>query len=254
MNTLNVHSAVFISDLHLADDTPLLLAQWRRFCMNLDPARTEWLIIMGDLFEAYCGDDDDSAINVAVEAVLVDLHRRGIRVALMHGNRDFVIRDGFAKRCHAVILQDPCVLNGHTVLSHGDRYCTRDGGYQTFRQASRQPAWQAAFLSQSLSVRQAQVQAYRLQSKSAQMDVNNADTDAVAEAFISEVQALACDTVIHGHTHRPCDERVSSPSEGSSTIRRVVLGDWQTSGTLAHVAELHSGVLYLIKIAPYVAD
>ena len=239
LERIQAQSAAFISDLHLADDTPLLLAHWRRFCASLDAKQTQWLIIMGDLFEGYCGDDDTSAINLAVESVLVDLHGRGIRVALMHGNRDFLIRDAFAARCHAVILNDPCVLNDHILLSHGDRYCTRDSGYQAFRVQSRAPAWQAGFLSQTLSTRLAQIQAYRQQSKSAQMDVSNADTDAVADAFVAEAAQLGCDTVIHGHTHRPCDERTTQ------NLRRIVLGDWRAADTVSEIAMLKQDLLGL---------
>ena len=251
LSQLRLSSAVFVSDIHLSEDTPLLLTQWRLFCAKLDPAQTEWLIILGDLFEGYCGDDDNSPIVLAIEAVLLDLHTRGIRVAFMHGNRDFVLGAAFAARNHVTLLADPCVLNNHIVLSHGDRYCTLDTGYQAFRAQSRVPAWQAAFLSQPLRTRLAQIQAYRQQSKdvqfkAAQMDVSNALTDAVPTEFMREAAELGCDTVLHGHTHRPCDERLS-PS-----LRRIVLGDWQAGSVLSHVAQLRGGALELAALPPVV--
>ncbi len=240
LSALSCESAVFISDLHLSDQTPGLLAMFEQFCGELT---AQWLIVMGDLFEGYCGDDDRSDCIDRVEHAFVALHRRGVRVALMHGNRDFMIAAGLAQRCHAVLLADPCVLNGTLLLSHGDRWCTRDTGYQAFRAASRAPAWQAAFLAQPLATRQAQIQAYRAQSKSAQMDIHNADTDVVDEVVCQAAQQLGCTTVLHGHTHRPSDRNVSHHGYG---VRKLVLGDWEVNQA-AVTAQLANGQLRLIK-------
>jgi UDP-2,3-diacylglucosamine hydrolase len=221
LNTLSCDSAVFISDLHLSDQTPLLIARFEAFGRSVD---TQWLIVMGDLFEGYCGDDDRSACIDAVETAFFALHLRGVRVALMHGNRDFIIGPAFAQRCHAVLLNDPCVLNGKLLLSHGDVWCTLDTGYQVFRAASRVPAWQAGFLAQPLATRQAQIQAYRAQSKASQMDITSHQTDVVDSEVVLSAAALGCDTVLHGHTHRPSDRLIQAQSH--APVRKVVLGDW----------------------------
>ncbi len=234
LSNLNCDSAVFISDLHLSDQTPALIARFEQFCNTIT---AQWLVVLGDLFEGYCGDDDRSACINAVEQAFVHLHERGVCVALMHGNRDFMITQGFAKRCHAVLLNDPCVLNGTVLLSHGDRWCTLDTAYQAWRKTSRDPAWQALFLAQPLFVRQAQIQTYREQSKSAQMNVSNANTDVVDDAVINSAALLGCNTVLHGHTHRPSD-RVLHHDNG---LRKVVLGDWNENGATpilcAHYAQ-----------------
>jgi UDP-2,3-diacylglucosamine hydrolase len=224
-STVSCDSAMFISDLHLSDQTPRLIAQFERFCAAV---HSQWLIVMGDLFEGYCGDDDHSACIAAVDKAFLALHQRGVRVALMHGNRDFIIGQGFAQRCHVTVLDDPCVLlvtgsEQRILLSHGDRWCTLDVGYQSFRATSRVPSWQAAFLSQPLATRQAQIQAYRAQSKAAQMDVNNANTDVVDAAVLEEALRLNCATVLHGHTHRPSERLLSATKHA---VRKLVLGDW----------------------------
>jgi UDP-2,3-diacylglucosamine hydrolase len=195
---------------------------------------------MGDLFEGYCGDDDCSACIVAVEQAFVALHRRGVRVALMHGNRDFMIGQAFAQRCHAVLLDEPCVFNNGLLLSHGDAWCTLDTAYQVWRATSRAPAWQAGFLAQPLTTRQVQIQAYRSQSKAAQMDVSSIKTDVVDAAVVASAAIHGCTTVLHGHTHRPSDRQL----QGETKIRKVVLGDWDEQGSAPVVcARYENGAL-----------
>jgi UDP-2,3-diacylglucosamine hydrolase len=225
LSTLSCDSAVFTSDLHLSDQTPQLLARFEAFCESVD---AQWLIVMGDLFEGYCGDDDRSPCITAVERAFVALHQRGVRVALMHGNRDFMMGQAFAQRSHAVLLTDPCVMNQSVLLSHGDTWCTLDIGYQAWRASSRVPAWQAGFLAQPLSTRQAQIQAYRAQSKAAQMDITSHQTDVVDGQVLASAHQFGCNMVLHGHTHRPSDRALLS--EQGTRVRKVVLGDWDQRG------------------------
>jgi UDP-2,3-diacylglucosamine hydrolase len=236
LSTLSCESAVFISDLHLSDQTPQLIDRFGQLCCAVT---AQWLIVLGDLFEGYCGDDDRSACIHAVEQAFLALHQRGVRVAVMHGNRDFMMGSSFAKRCHAVLLNDACVFNDDLLLSHGDRWCTLDTGYQAWRATSRQPEWQAGFLAQSLNTRQAQIQAYRAQSKAAQMDVNNANTDVVDAVVGQEALRFHCATVLHGHTHRPSDRTIKHQGY---TFRKVVLGDWEVNQAII-AAEWRSGRL-----------
>ena len=225
LSNLNCDSAVFISDLHLSDQTPQLIVRFESFCASVN---AQWLVVMGDLFEGYCGDDDRSPCINAVEHAFVTLHERGVRVALMHGNRDFMMGQAFAQRCYAVLLNDPCIVNEHLLLSHGDVWCTLDTGYQAWRASSRQTAWQSGFLAQPLATRQAQIQAYRAQSKAAQMDVTSHQTDVVDEQVLMAAHSLQCDTVLHGHTHRPSNRMLQATN--ASSLRKVVLGDWDEQG------------------------
>lgn len=221
LSTLSCDSAVFISDLHLSNHTPQLIKRFERFCSGIN---AQWLIVLGDLFEGYSGDDDRSECIAAVDAAFAGLHRRGVRVAIMHGNRDFLMGHGFTTRNHAVLLNDPCILNESILLSHGDRWCTLDTGYQAWRKTSRSLEWQNNFLLQSLAIRQAQIQAYRAQSKAAQMDVLSSTTDVVDRDVLLEANELECSTVLHGHTHRPSDRLLHT--DAKRDVRKVVLGDW----------------------------
>jgi UDP-2,3-diacylglucosamine hydrolase len=241
LNTLSCESAVFISDLHLSDQTPQLLARFEAFCSSVD---AQWLVVLGDLFEGYCGDDDRSACIDAVEQSLVRLHQRGVHVAMMHGNRDFMMGQTFASRCYAQLLQDPCVFNGTVLLSHGDRWCTLDLAYQQWRSLSRSADWQARFLAQPLATRQAQIQAYRAQSKTAQMDVSNANTDVVDEVVVQEAIRLGCTTVLHGHTHRPSERLLHYKGRA---LGKCVLGDWEVD-VPAVAARWERGKLGLFRL------
>ena len=254
---LHCESAVFISDLHLANDTPQLLAHLRRFLLSLNPATSQWLVVLGDLFEGYCGDDDTTDINQTVAHCFADLHTRGIQVAIVVGNRDFLIADGFAKCANAILLHDPCVLNNDVLLSHGDRWCTLDTAYQAWRTQCRSPAWQAAFLAQPLVQRQQQVQQYRAMSIQVQQQSNNGIDDVVQDLMLAEVQRYGCSAVLHGHTHRPeqiqlnitSDKTITAATASAAspkTITKIVLGDWRIENGVPtmHYAQLEQGKIY----------
>jgi UDP-2,3-diacylglucosamine hydrolase len=222
LSTLSCESAFFISDLHLSDQTPQLIARFEHCCESIN---SQWLIVMGDLFEGYCGDDDHSASIASVERAFIKLHNRGVRVGLMHGNRDFMMGQDFAMRCQAQMLHDPCVLNGDVLMAHGDAWCTLDTAYQAWRSTCRQPQWQAGFLAQALSQRQAQVKAYRGQLKNTPMDMSSSTTDVVDDEVLRSAAQMNCQIVIHGHTHRPSDRWLQG--ESANKVRKLVLGDWE---------------------------
>lgn len=196
------------------------------------PARTAHrLTILGDLFDAWAGDDDlADPFNARIVGALRTLADSGVTVEFMAGNRDFLIGEAFAAAAGLTLLPDPLVrdVGGiRTLLTHGDRLCTDDIDYQRFRAQVRDPAWKASFLAQSLAERKREIEALRAASESekqrktaAIMDVN---ADAVAAAFVQyDVQAL-----IHGHTHR--QGRHEYIITGTPR-QRWVLGDWHPGG------------------------
>jgi UDP-2,3-diacylglucosamine hydrolase len=240
LHTLCCESAIFISDLQLSDETPRLLEKFQEFCEVIDPSSTQYLIILGDLFEAYCGDDDRSSIIVAVETVFLALHSRGVRVAFMPGNRDFMVGQAFIQRCYLKLLVSPCVLKqrqhnniyNNILLAHGDEWCTLDTEYQHFRSTSRQAKWQMSFLAQPLYIRQAQVKAYRTNAK-AHISCEKNSKQAAQSVDIMDVEdstVLAaavvyhCHTVLHGHTHKPSVRQLNDKYNWS--VSKYVLGDW----------------------------
>ncbi len=148
-------TTLFISDLHLDAERPAIQDLFGRFID--EQARTaDALYILGDLFEAWIGDDDPSATGAFVADALHGLSEAGVPVYFMRGNRDFLLGDDYARRAGLTILPDPTVVMLYgkpTLLMHGDTLCTDDVAYQKFRAQTRDPEWQRQFLSQPLEAR-----------------------------------------------------------------------------------------------------
>ncbi len=253
---LQYASALFISDLHLdaatagaaAQADHANLAAFVRLCTGL-AREADALFILGDLFEAYVG-DNDLVLYPAVVHALEAYRQTGRRLHFLHGNRDFLVGAGFCRATGATLLEDPCVveIGGRRIgLSHGDAWCTDDTAYQTWRATARNPAWQAAFLAKPLVERHAIARGLRVQSESAKegkskeiMDVNDAAVQASAAA-------LGVDTLIHGHTHRPADHRMVRGA--GAPLMRHVLSDWQMDAASPRGDALHVNSAGIERIA-----
>ena len=219
----------FISDLHLSAQTPGVTRIFLDFLRN-QARNAEHLYILGDLFEAWPGDDciddpDDTFNRVVVDALRV-LTETGVALSVMHGNRDFLLGSGFAERAGAVLLSDPYLLvlpNARFVLSHGDMLCTDDAEYQAFRQQVRMPVWQQGFLSKPLAERKAIAAALRLQSEDSKRAKSMQAMDASPTAIEDLLRQHGGATLIHGHTHRP-DQHEHRVDD--TCVERWVLADW----------------------------
>jgi len=226
-----------ISDLHLQRGEPATLAAWQAY---LQGTPADALFILGDLFEVWVGDDAlaPGADGFATECVaLLRSASRQRPVFLLHGNRDFLLGEAFARAAGLQLLTDPFVLTAGSrrwLLSHGDALCLADTDYQRFRTEVRSPTWQQAFLTQPLAARQAQARALRTQSEARKRRAGaNADLDAAAcRAWLASHQA---DTLIHGHTHQPAAHDLGQG------LMRLVLCDWDASAhpARAEVLRLH---------------
>ncbi len=224
---------LFISDLHLQAARPDISERFFRF-LETEAAEAEALYILGDLFEAWIGDDDPDEHNREVQAAMRRLTDAGVAGYFMHGNRDFLIGDAFAERTGFTLLDDPVVhdLYGTPVLlSHGDAYCTDDVEYQAFRRQSRDPAWQRQVLSMSVEQRRALAGQAREESRAAMVDKAEDIMDVNAEAVAAALREAGVTTLVHGHTHRPA---VHELDLDGTPATRIVLGDWYEQGTVLH--------------------
>ena len=233
---MNHSSAAFISDLHLHAATPKTLAAFEAFCLQQAPHFAA-LYVLGDLFEAYIGDDDLlSPINQRIVQALRKLSDSGTMVYFMHGNRDFLAGEGFANASAAILLPDPVVhsiAGVELLISHGDAWCLEDVEYQQFRQQSRSAAWRTAFLSQALPQRREIARTMRMQSQAAKKQKSVEIMDVHLPAVLQAAKAARVNIVLHGHTHRSAmhqhpllhDSPAASGSYTSS-ISRIVLSDW----------------------------
>ncbi|NKB97757.1 MAG: UDP-2,3-diacylglucosamine diphosphatase [Pseudomonadales bacterium] len=216
---------LFISDLHLEEPESRVFLRFKELMLS-ECRFVDEIHLLGDLVEMWIGDDDDAQIAISLNSVLSQASEH-CDVFVMHGNRDFLFGDKFAKQAGVCLNADPFLTEDGLLLTHGDAYCTDDAAYQQMRSMFRSDAWQSDILSKTLSERKALGQMLRAQSKAENsnksaniMDVNAA----VTQAQFAETAAM---TMIHGHTHRPGIHRL-----GGTT--RYVLGAWERCGWGLH--------------------
>ena len=222
---------LFISDLHLDEDRPEGTACLLRLLAG-EARGAAALWVLGDLFEAWIGDDDDAPWLAPVRDGFAAL-ARSVPVHVLHGNRDFLLGAGFAAHTGATVEAEPCVvdLGGvRTALVHGDAQCIDDARYQAFRAQVRAPAWQHAFLAQPLAARRAFAEQARAASRAENADKDAYLMDVNAEAVAALLRETGASRLVHGHTHRPARHALDVDGR---RCERWVLGDWHGHGWIA---------------------
>lgn len=219
----------FISDLHLHPSRPEITQAFYHF-LSTTAKNASALYILGDLFEAWLGDDDDTPMYRDVINAINHYSQNGIAVYVMHGNRDFLLGDVFATQANITLIDDPCVIHhdGHPyLLMHGDSLCTKDNDYMQFRAMTRTREWQQQALANSLEDRRAYAKALR--EKSHHMTSLKADDilDVTPEEVVKVMAQHHVATLIHGHTHRP---NTHDLIVNNLPAKRIVLGDWERKG------------------------
>ena len=215
----------FISDIHLCENSPHLTDAFKAF-LNESKKTCTHLFILGDLFEIWIGDDDDSSFIQDIKKALIQFTTDGPETFFMHGNRDFLLGENFANEVGISLLPDPYTLdiNGlKVILSHGDFLCTDDIDYINFRNQVRSKDWQNDFLSKSIEERKQIAQSLRSDSKKATSNKSLEITDVNLETVNKFIKEHNPDIFIHGHTHRPRIHQHHS-------TQRIVLGDWNKKG------------------------
>jgi UDP-2,3-diacylglucosamine hydrolase len=222
-------SELFVSDLHLDAQSAAANERFLAF-LTQEAAQARVLYILGDLFEAWIGDDDPDPVKGHICDGLRGLTDRGVPCFVLHGNRDFLLGDRFAARTGCRLLPDPVIATfdeERVLLTHGDALCVDDHPYQELRTTVRAPVWQQRFLKLPLSSREVlagQVrrgsQAHTSRTIPYVMDVNAAAVAAVWRSGVSRI--------IHGHTHRP---GIHSAEFDGRPVERIVLGAWYEQGS-----------------------
>ena len=197
------------------------------------PARSaDALYILGDLFEAWIGDDDPSPYYAGMKRAIRELTDSGVPAFFMHGNRDFMIGERFAEETGVRLLDDPHPIDLHgekVLLSHGDSLCTDDVEYQAIRTMTRNPEWQAAMLAKSVEERTAIARQARMESKAHGDAIDLEISDVTQDAVDAIIREHGCDVLLHGHTHRPA---VHPLHVDERPVHRIVLGDWYEQGSM----------------------
>jgi UDP-2,3-diacylglucosamine hydrolase len=232
-------TTLFLSDLHLDAQRPQITALFEALCAG-EAREAEAVYILGDLFEAFIGDDDDGEIAKRVAAATRALRDSGVPVHFTRGNRDFLVGADYAASAGWTLLPDPAVILLHgepTLLMHGDLLCLDDLAYQAFRRQVRDPAWQQAFLAQPLEARRA----FAAQARAASAAAQSGRDESIGDVTRSEVERVIAlhgvRRLIHGHTHRPAIHAVALPGDRPDAGRgqRIVLGDWYEQGSVLRV-------------------
>jgi UDP-2,3-diacylglucosamine hydrolase len=212
----------FISDLHLEESRPDITKAFLAF-MDAIQGKAKTLYILGDFFESWIGDDENTALQVQIKQRLKAFTDQGAELFFMHGNRDFLIGDVFAQETGCKLLKDPCLVNlagEPTLLMHGDSLCTADTGYMKFRATIRNPAFLEPFLKRSIEERKITAQQLRALSQANNQGKSMEIMDVTQDEVTQALEKFEVVTLIHGHTHRPQIEN----RENNKV--RIVLGDW----------------------------
>ena len=223
--------SLFISDLHLCPERPQATLLFEDFALRT-ASQAEALYILGDLFDYWAGDDDlTDPHHARVARTLAGLSQSGTAVFVMHGNRDFLIGEGFARAAHVRPLPDPSLIDLYgtpTLLMHGDTLCTGDATYLSFRVKVREPAWQADFLARPLAARKAEIEQLRRQSESDKQQKSMEEMDVHPGTVAAILRAHHYPRLIHGHTHRPARHRHEIDGHD---CERWVLDSWYDHGS-----------------------
>ena len=229
-------STLMIADLHLDPAAPAMTDGFLDW-LEHRARGADALYILGDLFEAWIGDDlldhvdndpgGHAALAMRVAQALRRLADAGTAIYLMHGNRDFLLGHRFASAAGAKLLSDPALLrfaDQPVLLMHGDSLCTRDEAYMRFREQARNPAWQEQVLAMPLADRLQLAASLRQQSGEATSNKAEEIMDVTQEEVVRTMREHGVATLIHGHTHRPATHDLEVDD---TPARRIVLGDWQ---------------------------
>ena len=222
----------FISDLHLAADAPRAFDAWSGYMRG---TTADAVLILGDLFELWIGDDSrHEGFEARCAEVLVQ-STRSRTVGFMIGNRDFMVGAEMLAACGVLPLADPTVVAAfgeRVLLTHGEALCLADTDYQRFRATVRNPAWQAAALARPLEERRTLARQYRHASEQRHGTMLPLSLDLDPAASVDWMIAANAPTLIHGHTHRPADEALQP-----GRVRHV-LSDWDLDQTKTPRAEV----------------
>ncbi|WP_158969730.1 UDP-2,3-diacylglucosamine diphosphatase [Paraglaciecola sp. L3A3] len=225
----------FISDLHLSaerDDINQCLFTF----MREQAPQAEALYVLGDLFEMWIGDDDLNEFTLSIANAFNRLKNQGVPIYFIHGNRDFLVRDKFAKLAGMTLLPEQVVVDLYgepTLLMHGDELCTKDVAYQKFRKKARGWWWPKLMLSLPLNTRRKLAKKGRETSQKNHKNLTSEIMDVTPEDVVLSMQQHQVKRLIHGHTHRPAIHDLVIDGQ---TAQRIVLGDWYDQGSILKVS------------------
>lgn len=216
---------LFIADLHLSENQPEITQRFLRF-LKTEARQAKVLYILGDFFNLWVGDDDDTEFNHLIINALREYVNAGTPVYFIPGNRDFLINKKFLKDSGCRWLSDPSVVELYgkkALLSHGDIFCTHDVKYLIYRGVIRNWLMQKFILCFPLSWRKSIGQRIRKISKTYTASLPKEARNVSQKAIERIVNKYRVNLLIHGHVHRAGDYHFELYGE---RVRRLVLAGW----------------------------
>jgi len=218
-------TTLFISDLHLCSERPQKLELFKALLRG--PARkAESLYILGDLFEAWAGDDDITPPHTEIISELADYSRSGHKLFIIRGNRDYLMSRQFTEKTGGQLLNDETriTLNGeNTLLMHGDTLCTEDIKYQVFRSLVNNVLSRTLFMCFPYHLRTKIWHKIRSATKKSAQNTSGYLTDVYQPTVEKMMKKHGTLCLIHGHTHRQAVHEFKLDGQDAT---RIVLGDW----------------------------
>ena len=228
---------LFISDLHLSRKRPALVEALHALVTGPAHGATA-LYVIGDLFDAWLGDDQlREPLAAGVAGAFAALAASGTKIYLQRGNRDFLLGERFARAAGATLLPDAVVhdVQGtRTLIMHGDVLCTDDIGYQRFRSYWRNPVHRRRLLALPYVVRRGIAAVFRATSRRAIATKVEAIMDVNADAVADALRSHGVSRLIHGHTHRPARHEITVDG---IACERYVLADWYSAASYLRIDE-----------------
>lgn len=228
----SMNKTLFIADLHLDEKQPHITHLFLRF-LETQTAKADALYILGDLFEVWVGDDENTPLQGKVKHLLRTLSQQ-LPIYFIHGNRDFLLGSHYARQAGMQLLSEHETINLYgkpTLIMHGDTLCTRDVRYQKFRKKVRKRLYQKLFLQLPLKTRQKIASKIRAKSKMNTQQTDLSIMDVTPSETVKQMTLANVELLIHGHTHRPAIHELT-------TGKRAVLPAWhQVGGGLVYQAD-----------------
>ncbi|WP_159566472.1 UDP-2,3-diacylglucosamine diphosphatase [Budvicia diplopodorum] len=232
-------TTLFIADLHLSEQEPTITVGFLDF-LKREAVHADALYILGDLFEAWIGDDDPNPLHAQVAQALAELHQHHVPCYFIHGNRDFLISHCFAEQSKMILLPEEQVIDVYgekTLILHGDTLCTDDPGYLRFRKYIHSAVIQKLYLTLPLCIRQKIATRLRNKSQTTNRTKPSVMMDVSPLAVIGKLKQYQVFQIIHGHTHHPAIHDMTIKGRLS---QRIVLGSWHDSGSVLRIKPNYS--------------
>ncbi len=227
--------AIFLADAHLNQDDE----HARSFLLLAEQALREnaALFLLGDIFDLWFGVPDLLfSFQKPAIARLRELHREGLRLYYVEGNRDFYLKKHYEGTLFDAVAESDmqaAVGNRRIYLSHGDTVNRADLAYRFWKAISKNRVSFGAFaaLPAPLTLPLAERMERRLRPTNPRF--KGSFPEGECREFARRRFAAGDDVVVLGHFHT---ERMIRFGEGPDAKLLAVLPSWKEAWRYLYVA------------------